>query len=182
MQTQSRSDALVAAYIEQNPNRPGKDEARLKTYGVSVWAIIGYWKASNGDRSETAAGYDVPIEAVEAAVAYYEQYKIIIDNRLAANDPDEEDRLRDLLLHDPDERIRRWLEPDPHHLGAEEVRLRKYGVSVWAIIGYWKASNGDRSETAAGYDVPIEAVEAAVAYYNGNREIIDARLDANLAA
>ncbi|MDQ2785055.1 MAG: hypothetical protein M3Y58_08640 [Chloroflexota bacterium] len=85
MQTQSRSDALVVAYIEQNPDRPGKDEARLKPYGVSVWAIIGYWQASKGDNRETAAGYDVPIEAVEAAVAYYERYKIIIDNRLDAN-------------------------------------------------------------------------------------------------
>lgn len=85
MQTQSRSDALVAEYIEQNPDRPGKDEARLKTYGISVWAIIGYWKASNGDRSETAAGYDVPIEAVEAAVAYYNRNREIIDARLDAN-------------------------------------------------------------------------------------------------
>ena len=181
MQTQSRSDALVAAYIEQNPNHPGKDEARLKTYGVSVWAIVGYWKSSNGDMSETAAGYDVPIEAVEAAVAYYERYKIIIDNRRAANDPDEEDRVRDMLLHDPDERIRRWLEPDPRYLGAAEVRLKSYGISVWAIVGYWKAT-GDVAEAASGYDVPVEAVEAALAYYNRNREIIDARLDLNLMA
>jgi len=85
MQTQSRSDALVAEYIEQNPNHPGKDEARLKTYGVSVWAIIGYWKTSNGDLADVAAGYDVPIEAVEAAVAYYNGNREIIDGRLDAN-------------------------------------------------------------------------------------------------
>ncbi len=74
MQTQSRSDALVAAYIEQNPNHPDKDEVRLKTYGVSVWAIVGYWKTSTGDLADVAAGYDVPVEAVEAveaALAYY---------------------------------------------------------------------------------------------------------------
>jgi uncharacterized protein (DUF433 family) len=181
MQTQSRSDALVAAHIEQNPNRPGKDEARLKRSGVSVWAIIGYWKANNGDVAGTAAEYAVPIEAVEAAVAYYERHKALIDNRLAANDPEEEDRVRDMLLHDPDERIRRYLEPDPRYLGAAEVRLKGYGVSVWAIIGYWKGV-GDLAEVAAGYDVPIEAVKAAVAYYERRREIIDARLDANLTA
>ncbi len=71
MQTQSRSDALVAAYIEQNPNHPDKDEVRLKTYGVSVWAIVGYWKTSTGDLADVAAGYDVPVEAVEAALTYY---------------------------------------------------------------------------------------------------------------
>ncbi len=180
MQTQSRSDALVAAYIEQNPNRFGKDEARLKGYGVAVWAIIGYWKGA-GDLTETAEGYDVPIEAVEAVVAYYERYKALIDNRLAANDPDEEDRVRDALLNDPDERVRRCLEPDPSHLGPAEVRLKGYGVSAWAIIGYWKAT-GDIAEVAAGYDVPVEAVEAALAYYDRHRDIIDARLDANLMA
>lgn len=179
MQTQSRSDALVAAYIEQNPNHLGKDEARLKNYGVSVWAIIGYWKASNGDISGTAAGYDVPIEAVEAAVAYYERYKVIIDNRLAANDPDEENQLRDALLHDPDERIRRWLEPDLRHLGAEEVRLRKYGVSVWAIVDKYHTFKGDVPQAAREYDVPVEAIQAAIIYYQRNKEIIDNRRAAN---
>ncbi len=181
MQTQPRSDTLVAAYIEQDPNHPGKDEARLKTYGVSVWAIIGKWKAANGDLAEVAAEYDVPTEAVEAAVAYYERYKASIDNRLAANDPEEEDRVRDALLNDPDERVRRYLEADPRYLGAAEVRLKGYGVSVWAIIGYWKAT-GDLAEAAAGYDVPVEAVEAALVYYHRNRAIIDARLDTNLTA
>ncbi len=84
MQTQSRSDALVAAYIEQNPNRFGTDEARLKGYGVAVWAIIGYWKGA-GDLTETTEGYDVPIEAVEAALAYYDRHGDIIDARLDAN-------------------------------------------------------------------------------------------------
>lgn len=180
MQTQSRNDALVAEYIEQNPDRPGKDEARLKTYGVSVWAIIGYWKGA-GDLAETAAGYDVPIEAVEAAVAYYERYTALIDNRRAANDSDEEDRMRDALLNDPDERVRRYLEPDPHHLGADEVRLKGFYVSVWAIIGYWKAYNGDVAEVAEGFEIPVEAVEAALTYYRRHREIIDARLDPNAA-
>ncbi len=84
MQTQSRNDTLVAAYIEQNPDRPGKDEARLKTYGVSVWAIIGYWKTT-GNIAETAAGYDVPIEAVEAALVYYDRHRELIDARLDVN-------------------------------------------------------------------------------------------------
>lgn len=181
MQTQPRSDALVAAYIEQDPTHPGKDEARLKAYGVSVWAIIGKWKAANGDLAKVAAEYAVPTEAVEAAVAYYERYKAFIDNRLAANDPEEEGRVREMLLDDPDERVRRYLEADPRYLGAAEVRLKGYSVSVWAIIGYWKAT-GDLAEVAAGYDVPVEAVEAALVYYHRNRAIVDARLDANLMA
>ncbi len=84
MQTQSHSDALVAAYIEEDPVRPGQDEVRLNGYGVSVWAIIGYWKGV-GDIAATAAGYDLPVEAVEAALAYYERHREIIDARLDAN-------------------------------------------------------------------------------------------------
>lgn len=181
MQTQSRSDTLIDRYIAQSPDRSELDEARLKTSGVSVWAIIGYWKASGNDSAAVAAAYEIPAEAVEAALAYYEMHKVLIDNRLAANDPAEEERLAAALRHDPDERVRRYLEPDPRYLGAAEVQLKGYGISVWAIIGYWKATH-DVAEVAAGYDVPLEAVEAALVYYHRNRAIIDARLDANLAA
>jgi hypothetical protein len=33
-------DAWIAEYIEPNPHSPDIDEARLKGYGVAVWALI----------------------------------------------------------------------------------------------------------------------------------------------
>ena len=76
---------LIDRWIEDDPHRPGSDEARLRQYGVHVWALIGYLKAMDGDVAAVAADYDVPKEAVEAAIAYYQQHTCAIDARLAAN-------------------------------------------------------------------------------------------------
>jgi uncharacterized protein (DUF433 family) len=84
----------ITQYIELNPQRPGLDEAWLKDYGVAVWALIGYLHAADGDVARVAAAYDVPQEAVEAAIAYYDQHRALIDTRIAANDAE-----CDSLLH-----------------------------------------------------------------------------------
>jgi uncharacterized protein (DUF433 family) len=79
-------DPLIQTYIEPNPNKSGADEVRIRGYGTSVWAIIGY--LDSGDEKELAAiahGFQIPLEAVQAAVEYYRRHKAIIDNRLAAN-------------------------------------------------------------------------------------------------
>lgn len=76
---------LIRHYVEENPNRPGPADVRIVGYGVSVWAIIGYLEAVNGDLGKAAEDYGLPREAVEAAVAYYNQNKAIVDARLAAN-------------------------------------------------------------------------------------------------
>ena len=87
-------DELITRYIELNPQRPGIDRARLKDYGVSVWALIGYLKqATGGDIARVAADYDVPIEAVEAALAYYQPHPAAIDARIAATTPADSDLL-----------------------------------------------------------------------------------------
>ncbi len=80
---------LIAQYIERNPNKPGLDEARLKNYHVSVWAIIGYLNlAVEGNVEHAAKDYGLPHEAVEAALAYYRRHRCRIDVRIAANNPD----------------------------------------------------------------------------------------------
>lgn len=89
MLTAPEKQALIAEYVEQNPHRPGKDEARLKKYGVSVWAIAEKYRVTNGNAAHVAWLYEVPIDAIEAAIAYYEQHKAIIENRIAANYPDD---------------------------------------------------------------------------------------------
>jgi uncharacterized protein (DUF433 family) len=74
---------LIARYIEPNPHKPGAAEARLRESGVSVWAIVDYWYGVDFDKARTAHDYDIPAEAVEAALAYYKAHKALIDARLA---------------------------------------------------------------------------------------------------
>jgi uncharacterized protein (DUF433 family) len=81
----TRDNALIAAHIEQHPRRPGLDEARLIGFCVPVWALVGYSFAVNGDIERIAADYDVPVDAVAAALAYYRRHRALIDARLAAN-------------------------------------------------------------------------------------------------
>jgi len=78
-------DELIARWIEPNPHKGGKDEARLKRYAISVWAIAGELQAPGVGVAELARDFDVPGEAIEAAAAYYRQHKCLIDNRLRAN-------------------------------------------------------------------------------------------------
>ena len=82
------TDELITQYIEPNPHYPGIAEARLKRYGVAVWALIGQLPARANDLAQVARDYDVPLEAVEAAYAYYQRHRAVIDARIAANAPD----------------------------------------------------------------------------------------------
>ena len=83
--TEQEKSGLIARYIEQDPYRPGRYNARLTPYGVAVWAIAGRFEAVNhGDLNKAAADYAIPREAVEAALAYYERNKAAIDARLEA--------------------------------------------------------------------------------------------------
>lgn len=76
---------LITRYIVEDPYRPGAAEVRLAGSGVSVWAIIGYLPAVDGDIERAAHDYDIDPDAVRAAVAWYRQHKNAIDERLAAN-------------------------------------------------------------------------------------------------
>ena len=76
---------LIERWIERNPHKPGKANARVREHGVSVWALIGHAQAIRGDSAQVAGDYELPQEAVEAAFAFYRRHKAIIDDRLAAN-------------------------------------------------------------------------------------------------
>jgi len=58
--------------------------ARLTNSAVPVWALIGLYKTTR-DVHAVAEDYDVPEEAVQAAVAFYEQPDVrpVIDAKLA---------------------------------------------------------------------------------------------------
>ncbi|MCX6020453.1 MAG: hypothetical protein NTZ05_01755 [Chloroflexi bacterium] len=78
-------DALIAAYIEQDPGHPGIGDARLVKYGTHVWAIVGYLYSVEWDSLRAATDYEVPVKAIEAALVYYQRHKDAIEDRIAAN-------------------------------------------------------------------------------------------------
>lgn len=82
-----RADALIAAYIEPHPGKPGIAEYRLRVEenGYPVWAIIGDLAPDGENIDEIVRDYQISREAVEAARAYYARHKQAIDDRLAAN-------------------------------------------------------------------------------------------------
>ena len=73
------------------------------------------------------------------------------------------------------------LDTDRYPGGRADARLREYGVPVWALIGQLQAIGNDLDQLAADYELPREAVEAALAYYHRNKKYIDARIALNAA-
>lgn len=84
-QSESDVDALLARWIEEDMHRPGPADARLREFGVAVWAIVGHLEGAGGSVAQTATDYDVPPEAVIAARQYYERNVAAIDARRARN-------------------------------------------------------------------------------------------------
>ncbi len=79
------ASALIAKYIEPHPAKPGRAFARVKEYGVPVWALIGFLAEDFGDADQVARDYAIPREAMDAAIAYYQQNKAYIDAWLLIN-------------------------------------------------------------------------------------------------
>ena len=76
--------------------------------------------------------------------------------------------------------IEHYIIEDPYHLGPGDARLAQYGTHVWAIISYYQlAVNLDLNRVACDFDVPLEAVEAALMYYQFHQKAIDARIILN---
>lgn len=83
--TEKRQDELIARYIELDPRKPSRDEARVIRSGVHVWALIPHLQAENGNIEAVAAAYDLLPEEVEAAAAYYRRNQSVMDARIEAN-------------------------------------------------------------------------------------------------
>jgi uncharacterized protein (DUF433 family) len=83
----ARDQELIARYIDPEWDRypSGRADARLKDYGVPVWALIGQLRAIGDDLDELAQSYRLLREAVDAALAYYRQNKKYIDARILLN-------------------------------------------------------------------------------------------------
>ena len=82
MVRQEQARQLVARWIEPHPSKGSAAEARLKDSKIAVWAIVGQLRAEGRDVPRVADDYGIPVEAV---LAYYDQHRAVIDDRLRAN-------------------------------------------------------------------------------------------------
>lgn len=73
------AEALIARYIEQDPNRPGRHEAWVEEgqAGAQVWFVINYLRAASPET--VASEYGLSRQALAAAVAYYLRHRELID-------------------------------------------------------------------------------------------------------
>ena len=68
--------ALIARYIERDPAQPWPGGERIKHLHTPVWALIGYYKlGAGGDIDLVAEDYELPRDAVAAALAFYHTHE-----------------------------------------------------------------------------------------------------------
>ena len=78
--------------------------------------------------------------------------------------------------------IARYIVPDPHHPGIAQYQLRESAISVWALVAYYETIGHDLNRVADDYDLPIEQVRAALAFYTEHTDAIDAYLSSRRIA
>lgn len=85
MSTDIAREQLIARWIEPNPHKPGSAEALVLPRRISVWALIELWRLDGKSLPDVAEAYDLPLEAVQAAVSYYRRHKAEVDARIERN-------------------------------------------------------------------------------------------------
>jgi len=76
-------ETLIARHIRRHPHKPGRTEAVLRDYPVSVWALAGYFQVNGRDGIKDAIdGFRISRQAAEAAYAYYLKHQLHFDARL----------------------------------------------------------------------------------------------------
>ncbi|MGI8690900.1 MAG: hypothetical protein ACR2M3_20160 [Thermomicrobiales bacterium] len=84
--TKNETKTLIERHIEPHPDPVKEGDAwyRLKERGVPVYAIIGSMTPTFDNADDVADAFAVSREAMDAAIAYYQQHTEAIDARLAA--------------------------------------------------------------------------------------------------
>lgn len=196
-------DALVARHVELLSPFDTPDDARLVESGARVTVVITQLYLEYWDVDEVARAYDVPVEAVQAAIAYYERHKAVIDARMTldaasftgegqTHDPEAVISTPSLLeaaarmaqerKAQEDALIDRHIEIASAYPTPDEARLKESNASVTAVITELRGNLWDIVETARAFDVSPEAVRAAIMYYGQHRLVIDARMTLNNAS
>lgn len=74
---------LIARWVRQHPHKPGLSNAVIVPSGVPVWALVNQLLLDDWNRAAVAGLYELPFEAVQAAVAYYDQHRQELDEQIS---------------------------------------------------------------------------------------------------
>lgn len=86
MQPHTESDdELIARYMEPHRYKRGRANWRLVETGTPIWVFANALEGYRGDLARLAADYDLSPAQVDAALAYYERYRDIVDDRRISN-------------------------------------------------------------------------------------------------
>ena len=66
-------------WIELDPHRPGRHQARFVETGTHVWIVLGALRRTGGDIATVASEWALSEEAVRAAVRYYQRHQELFD-------------------------------------------------------------------------------------------------------
>ena len=82
VQQRNGDEELIAQYIVLPASGAGVERARLVPGGASIWSLI--TRLQHGDAEAVLAReYDVPLDAIHAARAYYARHQVEIDAQIA---------------------------------------------------------------------------------------------------
>lgn len=70
-----------------------------------------------------------------------------------------------------------WLEPKPYKKSTQQWGIKGRNMTVWNMVAPIVVREVTPEEMARRFDLPLEAVQEALAYYYANKEWIDAEVE-----
>jgi uncharacterized protein (DUF433 family) len=70
-----------------------------------------------------------------------------------------------------------WLEPKPYKKSTRQWGIKGRNMTVWNLVAPIVVREVPPEEMARRFDLPPEAVQEALNYYNANKEWIDAEVE-----
>jgi uncharacterized protein (DUF433 family) len=70
-----------------------------------------------------------------------------------------------------------WLEPKPARPSTRQWGIKGRNMTVWNLVAPIVVRNVTPEEMARRFDLPLEAVQEAIDYYQANKDWIDAEVD-----
>ena len=70
----------------------------------------------------------------------------------------------------------KYLEPRPHEW-RKTLWIKGRNMHVWHLVATMLREGETPEDTAKNFDLPVEAVREALAYYHQNKALVDAETD-----
>ena len=167
---------------QKHIDEESRSSAVIRDKGMSVWSLIGRYRAYRGNAERMLAAYDGHLTAgeLEAALAYYWAKPHDIDEKLRENAGDDDGPYvrvshgEKSLQQDREQPWERYIDEESRNVAT----IRDKGYSVWSLVRYFRVYRGNKERALAGYhgDLTSEELDAALAYYWAKPQAIDRKL------